>query len=469
MNTMRLSIIATWATALLLTSGCGGDGKAQGDAGPDILDEPDVEDDAETDVTDEPVEDPVEDPTGPFGPGGPCTCDDDCLSVDGREGVCVYGVCMVRAAAECSEPGSIFECPNNMRCWPVTGFASPVCWPDCTVFECAGECNTDGVCAPTPEMDCDGTCGSFCSDSIVTCGTETCAEGEVCIYDTYCVPDFGESPGAYPGTTCTLPPLTCEGTSTYCGELIQFDPTEGPGYIDYPENGETSTNQYRSWLRRDVVMLIKYATARVACLAAEWTFGTGAPLGLIDMSEEDGSIPGTSVGYPAHPPGTHTNGKDIDVAYYQAHTPDNRARPICDHYESGTEAYHCTQWPHLLDPWRTALFLGSLYEHPSLRIVGCDGKAGPILRYAFETLCAEGWIDSYACSHPRLTYELVDEGRGWFTFHHHHMHVSFLPPAYSTAGGDAEPSRQCLVPDCDPLPYQAFIERLDLSAAPPLP
>jgi hypothetical protein len=457
--TARTSLTVTLA-GLLLAS-CGGSDGSAGDASADSHGDA-MEDDAGADL---PAGDVVEDvaqdedgPTGPFPPGGPCTCDTDCQFVEGRERVCVYGVCMVLSADECFEPGSRVECPRNMSCWPVEGFDRHVCWPDCAAFECAGECDERGVCVPAPGMDCDGSCGSFCSDSLEPCGSDTCEAGETCIYDTYCVPDVGTGPGPYTGITCDLPPLTCEGTGEYCGELIQFDPTEGPGYIDYPENGETWTDQYRSWLRRDVVMLIKYATAKTACMAEAWTFGTGAPLGLIDMSEEDGSIPGTSIGSPAHPAGTHTNGKDIDVAYYQAHTSDNRARPICSHFEAGSEAYHCTDWPHLLDPWRTALFLGALYEHPSLRVVGCDGKAGPILRWSFERLCSEGWIEPYACSHPKLTYEEVDLGYGWYYFHHHHMHVSFLPPSYMVHG---EP--ECLVPGCDPEALALHLERFDLS------
>ncbi|MBW2264042.1 MAG: hypothetical protein JRG91_18930, partial [Deltaproteobacteria bacterium] len=436
---MSRACIACLLAALLAACGSNStDGNE--DAGPDAIDDPMEEtEDAPTDVPDDDGG-----PVGPFLPGaGPCTCDSDCLPFEAREGVCVYGICMTRAADECAEPGSIVECPNNMRCFPVEGFTSPVCWPDCTVFECVGECNTAGVCTPTAGMDCDGSCGSFCSDSISECGDDVCEPGEVCIYDTYCVPDVGDGPGAYSGSiTCDLPPLFCTGGSTYCGELIQFDPTEGPGYYDYPENGESSTNQYRSWLRRDAVMMIKYATAKTACLAADWTFGTGSPLGLIDMSEEDGSIPGTSVGSPGHPVGTHTDGRDIDVAYYQAHTPDNRARVICNHMEGGTEAYHCTEYPHLLDPWRTALFLGAIYEHTGLRVVGCDGKAGPIIRWAFERLCADGWIESSSCSGPSLTYEEVNAGRGWFYFHHHHMHISFTPPAYMTYPDPGDPSAQ---------------------------
>jgi len=233
-------------------------------------------------------------------------------------------------------------------------------------------------------------------------------------------------PGEGPGPDCPdLPEMTCSGSD--CGTVMYFDPEEGPGYINYPLNGETSDNQYRSYLRKDAMMMIKYATAKVACKSANWEFGNqGIPLGLGDMSEEDGAIPGTSVNSPGHPEGTHTNGFDIDIAYYMNGTDNNYLQAICKHHdENGKEQYHCVEEPTKLDPWRTALLIGALYEYPNLRVIGADGKAGPIIKQAFKTLCDKGWIDENACKKDRLAYEETDQGYGWFRFHHHHMHVSY--------------------------------------------
>jgi hypothetical protein len=176
-------------------------------------------------------------------------------------------------------------------------------------------------------------------------------------------------------------------------------------------------------------MAIQYATAYVACRSADWDFGNvHEPLGLIDMSERDGSIPGTSIGSPGHPSGTHTNGSDIDVAYYQL-TEDNRARPVCDHTSGGSEAYHCTSEPYLLDPWRMALFYGALFETGMIRVIGADGQVGPLIEGAYAQLCDDGWIDDSVCplDTSRLAYETTDTGRGWYYFHHHHSHISFSP------------------------------------------
>ena len=87
---------------------------------------------------------------------------------------------------------------------------------------------------------------------------------------------------------CQVPPRDCK---TNCGRLVPFEPVMGPGY-------ETTHSQYRSYLRRDLMMLVKHAAAVVHCRAATWTPGNRKPIGLGDMSEANGAIPGTSVRNP---------------------------------------------------------------------------------------------------------------------------------------------------------------------------
>jgi len=399
---------------------------------------------------------PTDAPTGCHLLEGGCTGNAGCFYTNDErtESVCVTNCGECPAGLTCSDvSGGYLGCLDGGN---IPSSAPTGCH---TGTGCAG----NATCWYTNEAGTESVCIQNCSPP-PPCTPGSCPEGQECV-DGSCVLDIGDGPGTFPGITCDLPPIECTGTAAYCGELIQFDPTEGVGYTDYPENGETVDNQYRSWLRRDLVMLIQYATAKVACYDASWTIGSDAPLGLIDMSEQNGAIPGTSIGEPGHPEGTHTNGFDIDVAYYQVGTSDNRARPICDHYEGGTDAYHCTATPHLLDAWRSALFLGALFEHPHIRVVGCDGKAGPILDSAITILCRDGWITPFACGNRALTYEEVNEGRGWYYFHHHHMHVSLgLPDYRGVPGGGAE----CLVPGCDRQPLLDFLAAFDLAKAPVL-
>jgi hypothetical protein len=230
-----------------------------------------------------------------------------------------------------------------------------------------------------------------------------------------------------PKTCSAIPSHVCVGDENYCGELIPFLPEKGYGYWNYPLNGETQQNQFRSFARRDLVLLIKYAAGWTQCLTESWKNGNGQPLGLGDMSEGNGDIPGTSQGAPGHPRGTHTRGFDMDIAYYQTGTSDNRLRAVCDHWDkSGADVFHCTTDPYKLDIMRTALFLGKIHDSSKLRVIGVDGKIGPLVEEATEKLCNQKVLHGTVCEtgRLRLAYETQNQQRGWYRFHHHHLHVS---------------------------------------------
>jgi len=249
---------------------------------------------------------------------------------------------------------------------------------------------------------------------------------------------IGDAPPLPGENGCTgLPEISCTGDPAYCTELVPFEPDHGTGYIDSPENGETWDNQYRSYLQRDLMMLVIYATARVDCSFQGWDRGLGGPLGLADMSEVDGSIPGTSDGVPDHPSGTHENGLDIDVAYYhKPHTTwltledfgleneGNMLGIVCDDTRFGINVFHCGNKPYLLDPWRTAMFLAYLSEHPRIRVIGVDGRVGPVLDETLDKLVSSGWLSAEERDQIPVIYETIQEGMGWFFHHQHHIHVS---------------------------------------------
>jgi hypothetical protein len=232
------------------------------------------------------------------------------------------------------------------------------------------------------------------------------------------------APGA-PPTCANLPAFQCVAN---CLNLVPFTPVSGSGYENFPVNGETTNDQYRSYVRVEVRQAIQYAAAKVACQSAHWQFGNNLPIGLGDMSEANGSIPGTRDGNPSHPAGTHTAGTDIDVAYYQLDTTNNNLRAICEHRIGGVDQFHCVAAPNTLDVWRTALFVGILLDHPRLRVIGVDGRVGPLLVQAVGQLSQAGWLSANAPTlvQQKLAYETTDGGRGWYYLHHQYMHISFL-------------------------------------------
>lgn len=74
--------------------------------------------------------------------------------------------------------------------------------------------------------------------------------------------------------------------------------------------------------------------------------------------------------------------------------------------------------------WRSALFIAFFHDSPQLRVMGVDARIGVAMESAIDQLCSAGWYSGPACRGTALAYETVDEGRGWYRFHHHHMHVS---------------------------------------------
>lgn len=364
-------------------------------------------------------------PMGLGAPGTACSCDADCADESGHDGVCIFGVCMTEASATCASGGSQAECPTGSRCWALTGYeGGSLCWPDCSAHTCAGTCDGDGSCAPAEGDNCDPSCGAACTCTETSCGDGMSCVGGECVEDV----DVGTGPGAGPGPACAgLPTRDCTGAT--CDDLMTFSPRTNTAWDDYAINGETAANQYRSYLRKDLMMLVSYATSKVACKAAAWS-GTARALGLGDMSEVNGAIPGTSIGSPGHPAGTHVNGRDIDLAYYQLGTVDNKLRPICPHTTGGADQYHCTGAPTSLDIWRTAMFLGSVFESTKVRVIGVDGQAGPLLISALDQLCDSGWLSAGACGDVALAYETTNMNLGWYQFHHHHAHISVEPTAF---------------------------------------
>jgi hypothetical protein len=224
-------------------------------------------------------------------------------------------------------------------------------------------------------------------------------------------------------THCSLPPRSCD----HGDDLVAFVPPAGPGYEDVPLADEQTPATSTSYVRRDLRTLVQYAAAKVACEADSWSSGIGGPIALGDMSDVNGDTPGTLTGSPRHLPFTHAAGRDIDIAYFQIGTPDNHLRAICDHVRDGIDVRHCTTAPETLDVWRTALFIGAIFEEPRIRIVIVDGRAGPVLQRTLEQLCKASWVTADACTRAgtRLVFEVEDTLLGLYHAHHNHLHVSW--------------------------------------------
>ena len=372
--------------------------------------------------------------------GGACTGPEACASGECSsawpEGYCTKSSC---TTGSCGEGAECYELEGGKRCLAACGDEHP--------------CRAGYACSDT------GACVPSCSDT-------SCGDGKHCeVASGRCLRDE-EGPSTGPIPSCDdVSEKDCTGTPAECGwPLVAFD-RKGRGWDNYPINGETETNQYRSWSRHDLQLLLKWSAAYVECRAKTWKTGTGGDMALGDMSEQNGAIPGTSIGSPGHPAGTHVNGYDTDIGYFQKDTKNNQLRPICPHNKpDGTDAYHCTGAPDHLDVWRSALVLGALFTSDRVRVIGCDGKVGPLVLAALPKLCAEGFLPAQSCkvAKSKLAFEVTDGGAGWFAFHHHHFHISLksVPTPTGWSSGEWWPTESYGPPSLDPfgrpLPMASF-------------
>ena len=163
-----------------------------------------------------------------------------------------------------------------------------------------------------------------------------------------------------------------------CNRIMQF-----PNAIDADQGYLVTHHQHYSNLRREVAYLVQWATAMV-----EVEFPGTPPLALMDMGQADGDTPGRLDGSLRHPEGTHVNGNDLDIAYYQTGD-DNMGRAVCDN-----DGYNCTGEAYLLDAERTAYFMAMLMRSPYIRVIGVDTEVAADVLVAAEDLRDEGTINN---------------------------------------------------------------------------
>lgn len=333
----------------------------------------------------------------------------------------------------CTEDTDCGTSPAGATCaFKLTGGKS-ICGFLCT--DADPTCPEGLVCSKASDGD-----YSYCTtDKPTECGDGLRDVGEQCDgkdLDNLSCKAFGYSGGAlgctdkcaYDMTKCTgesackdLPARDCTAGDAVCGKLELFEPFKHPTYV-------VTHGTKMSWLRHDTTMLVKYAAASVACIMpGSW------PIGLGDMSMSNGGTPSNSAGQLRHPKGTHDAGRDIDMAYYQLGTKDNYLRPVCEHTIGGKEQYHCTGDPISLDVPRSTLYVLKMVESERTRVIGCDGKIGPLLLAHAKELQAQKLIRKSVVKRmaSKLAFEVTDEGAGWFRFHHHHLHLSTYTSKYA--------------------------------------
>ena len=432
---MRSLALAVASPLIILALACGDDNPTpadaalQADAGP-TLDQAVVPDQPRPDTM--PAPDLL--PTGPGKYGARClpgktgTCDAGltCLKVMGQFSTLGYCAKTCTASSECaalSGASCVFTSGSSKLCGVVCDGDNPSCpvglgctWhPTSGAYFCSGDPPSScGNSRLEPGEDCDGADldNLGCKALGHTGGTLKC---KACRFDT----------SACSGTsTCKLPSRRCTAGKD-CLKLEPMLPRSGgDGFKVY-------TLSEWSYLRRDTFMLVKYAAAATACvLPGSW------PISMADGSAKDGTTPKDSKGNYRHPPGSHANGVDIDVAYYQIGTKDNDPRPVCDETNgAGTKVNHCTAMPDTLDLTRSTFYLAKMFESGRIRVAGVDGKIGPQMMVEADKLYKSNMLTgrSLRTLKKRLRWEIANAGQGWYLSHHNHVHVSTIYLGYPSS------------------------------------
>ena len=208
-----------------------------------------------------------------------------------------------------------------------------------------------------------------------------------------------------------------------CNEILQV-----PRNHDDADGYWVEHQAHYSNLRREVQYLLAWAAEETAA-----EFPGTTVLAMMDLSEEDGSTPGTMVGSLRHPAGTHIDGNDADIAYYQTDG-ENNGQSVCP-----DDGQFCTSPPNILDAERTAYYLAQLFTSPHVRVVGVDTMIAPMLFDAADDLVSSGQITS--SQRTQFDYNLA-YGSGW-PFHQHHLHFSWdWEDGWNLLGG---PPEGCMV------------------------
>lgn len=110
--------------------------------------------------------------------------------------------------------------------------------------------------------------------------------------------------------------------------------------------------------RRELVQALVAAAAEVTA---------AGPVGLGDLSQADGKIPGTDVSQPRHPAPSHQDGFSADVAYFRTGGDNLGTHPACS-----TPDYRFCSGPHDLDLSRNVAFMLALCREPRISQILVD-------------------------------------------------------------------------------------------------
>ncbi|MEZ4465265.1 MAG: hypothetical protein R3F43_12435 [bacterium] len=156
------------------------------------------------------------------------------------------------------------------------------------------------------------------------------------------------------------------------------------------------------------------------------------------------------MGSPGHPEGTHTNGYDMDMGYFQVGTGETTGcAPSATTTRTAARPTTAPTSPSPSIPGAPPRTLGFFHHSPQTRVIGVDGRVGGLVDSAMDQLCEAGFMDGGACQARtrKITYEPTNEGRGHLPLHHH-WHISLTTRRNAGLNASAGAGEAHLRADC---------------------
>lgn len=231
------------------------------------------------------------------------------------------------------------------------------------------------------------------------------------------------------GADCEVAGFTqdeCRGQGADGSGLLPF-PFPDPDDSVVGDNFMWDTLSSARFARRELIMGIRWAMAKTI-----EAFPDTTALALSDICQIDGQTPYGEVDELHHPATTHSQGGNIDIAYFQTDGINN-VEIICEDGSVHNDGW-CTPEAantHKVDLPRQAFFLGKLAVSPRLRTMGCDVTVGALIRQEANVLRDLPDGDPHKLTPAeagavvnKISTGTIGDFNAW-PYHHHHIHVSF--------------------------------------------
>jgi hypothetical protein len=157
-------------------------------------------------------------------------------------------------------------------------------------------------------------------------------------------------------------------------------------------------------------------------------------LGIADLSQEDGAIPGTDVGALRHPAPSHTNGFSADVTYFR-----KDGRTLDDSPACPSKTREFCEGPHDVDLGATAALFAYLARTKRLVQIIVDPIMETDLGQELDRLAGAG---TEGASHAR---EVLTSG---VPFHADHFHISVSRACFDRRDNDGDGKLDLDDPGC---------------------